>query len=84
MYVPWGKILIFLVSLGITEIQDFLSFQFILKLSYSKSFYNTLNYAFNANIKEVVKFYNLGDITFETDFNNNVSKLTMIIKNCHC
>ena len=51
------------------EIQDFLIFQFILKLSYSKSFHNTLDYASTANIEEVVKFYNLGNKTFETDFN---------------
>ena len=66
-----GKTLIFFVSLGIAEIQNFVSFQSILKLSYSKSFHNTLNYASTANIEEVVKFYNLGDKTFETDFNSN-------------
>ena len=69
MWVPWGKTLIFFVSLGIAEIQNFLSFQFILKLSYSKFFHNTLNYASTANTEEVVKFYNLGDKTCETDFN---------------
>ena len=42
---------------------------FILKLSYSKPFHNTLNYASIANIEEVMKFYNSGDKTFETDFN---------------
>ena len=41
---------------------------FILKLSYSKPFHNTLNYASTANIEEVMKFYNQGDKTFETDF----------------
>ena len=41
----------------------------MLKLSYSKSFYGTLNYASTANIEEVMKLYNLGDKTFETDFN---------------
>ena len=41
---------------------------FILKLSYSKPFKNTLNYASTANIEEVMKFYNPGDKTFETDF----------------
>ena len=35
----------------------------------NKPFYNTLNYASTANIEEVMKFYNLGDKTFETDFN---------------
>ena len=46
-----------------------MSFLFILKLSYSKPFHNTLNYASTANIEEVMKFYNLGHKTFETDFN---------------
>ena len=40
----------------------------MLKLSYSKPFHNTMNYASAANIEEVMKFYNLGDKTFETDF----------------
>ena len=40
----------------------------MLKLSYSKPFYNTLNYASIANIEEVMNFYNTGDKTFETDF----------------
>ena len=40
----------------------------MLKLSYSKPFHNTLNYASTANIEEVMTFYNLGDKTFETDF----------------
>ena len=38
------------------------------KLSYSKPFHNTLNYASTANIEEVMRFYDLGDKTFETDF----------------
>ena len=42
---------------------------FILKLSYSKLFHNTLNYASTSNIEDVMKFYNPGDKTFETDFN---------------
>ena len=60
---PLGKTLIFLSPLGS------LNFLFILKLSYSKPFHNTLNYASTANIEEVMKFYNLGHKTFETDFN---------------
>ena len=68
---PLGKNLNFFVSLGIAEFHDFLSFQFILKLSYSKPFHNTLNYASTTNIEEVMKFYNLGDKTFETDFSQN-------------
>ena len=48
-----------------------MSFLFILKLSCSKRFHNTLNYASTANIEEVMKFYNLGDKTFETDFSTS-------------
>ena len=36
-----------------------------------------MNYASTANIEEVMKFYSLGDKTFETDFNTlqeNISK----------
>ena len=65
---PLGKNLNFLSPLGSLTFQNFLSFLFILKLSYSKPFHNTLNCASAANIEEVMKFYNLGDKTFETDF----------------
>ena len=49
---------------------------FILKLSYSKPFHNTLNYASTANIEEVMKFYNLSDKTFETDLKSLIRILT--------
>ena len=65
---PLGKNLKFLSPLGSLKFHDFLSFLFIQKLSYLKPFHNTLNYASSANIEEVMKFYNLGDKTFETDF----------------
>ena len=68
---PSGKNLNFLSPLGSLRFSDFLSFLFILKLSYSKTFHNTLNYASTANIEEVMKFYSLGDKTFETDFSFN-------------
>ena len=55
----------------------FLSFLFILKLSCSKPFDNTSNYASTANIEEVVTFYNLGD---------KLLKRTLIMKqkSLHC
>ena len=59
------------MSLGIAEILGFSEHSFILKLSYSEPFHNTLNYSSAANIEEVMKFYNLGDKTFETDFSMN-------------
>ena len=37
-----------------------------------------LNYASTSNIREVIKFYNLGDKTSETDF-NSVKKMFIII-----
>ena len=40
-----------------------------MKLSYSEHIRNILNYASATNIEEVMKFYNVGDKTFEADFN---------------
>ena len=37
-------------------------------LSFSKSFHKNLNDDSTANIEEVMKFFNPGDKTFETDF----------------
>ena len=68
-----GKNLNFLSPLGSLKFFDLLRFLFILKLSYSKPFHNTLNYVSTANIEEVMKFYNLGDKTFETDFSYSTS-----------
>ena len=34
-------------------------------------FHNVLNYASTLNIEGVMKFYNLDDKTFETDFNTS-------------
>ena len=70
MQVLWEKPSIFLSPLG-SLISRYFSFQFILKLSCSKPFHNTLNYASTTNTEEVMKFYNLGDKTFETDFGQN-------------
>ena len=33
-----------------------------------RTFQNNLNYASTSNIPEVIKFYNLGEKTFATDF----------------
>ena len=69
---PLGKTLIFLSPLGSLKFYNFLSFLFILKLSYAKPVHNTLNYASTTNIEEVIKLYNLGDKTFETDFSLHI------------
>ena len=69
---PLEKNLNFLCPKGSLKFWDFLSFLFILKFSYSKSFCNTLNYISTTNIEEVMKFYNLGDKTFETDISQRI------------
>ena len=56
-----------MIFLGLLSFQDFLRFQLILRLPYSKHFHSTLNYASTANIQEVMKFYNLIYKTFETE-----------------
>ena len=67
MLVSWGKTAIFL-SPQTAEILSFCEILFILKLSCSKPFHNTLNYFSTVNIEEVMKFYNLGNKSFETSF----------------
>ena len=77
---PLEKTLIFLSPLGSLNFLDFLSFLFILKLSYSKPSHSALNYASTANVEEVVKFYNPGDKTFETDFSlNSLSHILILV-----
>ena len=76
---PLGKDLNFLSPFGSLKFYDFLRFLFVLKLSYSKPFHNTLNYASTANIEEVMKSYNLGDKSFETDFGIHISKKIYLI-----
>ena len=51
---PLGENFTFLSPLGLLEIQNFLSYLFILKLSYAKPFYSTLSYASITNIEEVM------------------------------
>ena len=65
--------------------QDFVYFLFVLKLSYSKPFWNNLNYASTANIQEVMKVYNLGEESLKTDFSgvgrNEKSPLHILFSN---
>ena len=77
---PLGKNLIFLSPLGSLKCQDFLSFLFIQKFSYSEPIHDILSYASVENIEKVMKFYNLGDKTFETDLSS--SALSQNIKAC--
>ena len=55
-------------SLVSTKFPRFSNFLCILTLSFLKTFQNDLNYASTSNIGEVIKFYNLGNKSFETDF----------------
>ena len=59
--VSLGENLTFLSPFGLLKFHVFMNFIFILKLSFSKPFYNNLNYTSNENIREVMKLYNLGD-----------------------
>ena len=65
---PLGKNLNFFVSLGIAEILGFSELSVYTDVVLLKTFPQHFNYASTANIEEVVKLYNLGDKTFETDF----------------
>ena len=47
-----------------------MNFLFIFMLPLSNTFENNLNFASNLNFREVMKFYNLSDQSFETDFNS--------------
>ena len=64
-----GKVHLF-NSLGTTKISRSLRISIyiniVLLINFPEQF--NLNYSFTSNIREVVKFYNLGDKTFETDF----------------
>ena len=55
------------VSLGIAKISEILKLLLIFKFAFSKPFWNNLNNASTANIREVMKFYNVGNKSFETD-----------------
>ena len=53
----------------VTLLGEKFNFLCIFTTSVSVTFQNNLNYASNLNIREVMKFYNLGNKSFETDFN---------------
>ena len=61
-----GEKFIFFDSLGTTKISRSLNFSVYSNVLLA-NFPENLDYA--SNIREVIKFYNLGDKTFETDFN---------------
>ena len=69
------------MSRGIAEILGFSELSVhteVVKFkTFPQPFPNTLNYASAANIDKVMKFYNLGDKTFETDFKCRGSKIEL-------
>ena len=68
---PWGKPHFF-YSLGIVEILGFSESSICTKVVLLKTYHNILNYSSTANIEEVMKFYSLGNKSFETNFNRQL------------
>ena len=53
----------------VTLLREQFNFIYIFTTFVSVTFHNNVNYASSLNILEVMKFYNLGNKSFETDFN---------------
>ena len=68
---PFGKNLFFFISLGITEILGFSELSVYTEVFLLKTYSQHLSYASVENIEKVIKFYNLGDKTFETDLSSS-------------
>ena len=64
-----GEKFIFSTSLGQPKFYEFLNFLFILTMLFSKPLQNYLKYPSAPNIQEVMMFNNLGDQSFEINFN---------------
>ena len=62
------KVHFFQIPLEQPKFQQFSNFLCIFMLFYSSTFQNNFNYTSALNIREVMKFYNLVDQNFETDF----------------
>ena len=75
----FGGKLHFFVSLGIAEVLKIVNVLFIFRLPFSGCFWNSLNYTFTPNIREVMKVSNLDDHSFETDF-----KVLQNVSHIHC
>ena len=68
---PLGEKFTFLNSLGTTKISRSLRLSVYINVVLLIKFQNNLNYSSTSNIREVMRFYNLGHKTFETDFNTS-------------
>ena len=70
----------FLISLGITESLGFSELSVYTEVVLLKTYLQHFESCLFANIEKVMKFYNLGDTTFETDLSS--SALSQNIKAC--
>ena len=70
----------FLISLGITEILGFSELSVYTEVVQFKTYLQHFELFLFANIEKVMKFYNLGEKTFETDLSS--SALSQNIKAC--
>ena len=65
-----GEKFTFFNSLGKIKISRSLRLSVYMNAVLLITFQNNLNHATTSNVQEAIKFYNLGDKTFETDFSN--------------
>ena len=65
-----GEKFTFFNSLGTTRISRGLRLSVYINVDLLINFPEQLDYASTSNIREGIKFYNLGDKTFETDFSS--------------
>ena len=63
----WGKVH-FLTPLGQNKFEQFSNVLCVLMFVFLLTFQNNVNYSSTLNLQEVIKFYNLLNKTFETDF----------------
>ena len=61
----------FFISLGITEILGFSELSVYTEVVLLKTYLKHFELCLFANIEKVMKFYNLGDKTFETDLSSS-------------
>ena len=68
---PLGEKPNFLISLGITEILGFSELSVYTEVVLLKTYLQHFELCLFTNIEKVMKFYNLGDKTFETDLSSS-------------
>ena len=73
----FGEKFTFLNSLGTNKISRNLILFVHANVVLLINFQNNLKYASTSNIQKVIKFYNLGDKTFETDFSASLGQMPL-------